>query len=85
MKLGTWNKPNSTETRVYFNGLHDAAANGVKVFAIETDSDRFEVRFSGNIYPNQKDAILDRIDHELEEMNSGNRVLRFSELKNLAH
>ena len=79
MKLSTWNKPNSNEVRVYFNGLHDASANGLKVFAVESDT-RFEVRFSGNAYHSVKDSILDRIDSELEEMNNGERVLLWSDL-----
>lgn len=84
MKVATWNKPNSNEVRVYFNGLHDAAANGIKVFAIESDDDRFDIRFSSHLYPSQKDAILDTIDRELEEMNNGERIIRWSDLKTLS-
>ena len=79
MKLSTWNKPNSNEVRVYFNGMHDAAANGLKVFAVQSES-CFEVRFSGNAYNSVKDAILDRIDSELEELNNGERVLLWTDL-----
>lgn len=84
MKLGIWTKPNSNDTRIYFNGLHDATANGIKVFAVESEGDRFEIKFSGKLYTSQQDSILDRIDFELETMNGGERVLRFSELVRLA-
>lgn len=80
MKVSTWNKPNSTEVRVYFNGV----SSTVKVFAVESAEDRFEIKFSTRLYPSQQDEILDRIDRDLEELNNGERVLRFSELKNLA-
>lgn len=80
MKVSTWNKPNSNEVRVYFNGV----SSEVKVFAVESADDRFEIKFSTRLYPSQQDAILDTIDRELEELNNGERVLRFSELKTLA-
>ena len=60
------------------------AANGIKVFAVESDDDRFDIRFSSHLYPSQKDAILDTIDRELEEMNNGERIIRWSDLKTLS-
>ena len=80
MKLSTWNKPNSNEVRVYFNGV----SREVKVFAVEAADDRFEIKFSTHLYPSQQDSILDTIDRELEELNNGERVIRWSDLKNLA-
>lgn len=80
MRISTWNKPNSNEVRVYFNGV----SSDVKVFAVEASDDRFEVKFSGRLYPSQQDSILDEIDRELEAMNNGERVIRWSDLKTLA-
>lgn len=79
MKVSTWNKPNSTEVRVYFNNTSCSS----KVFAIKSD-DRFEIRFAPQMYPSQQDQVLDRIDRELEEMNNGERVLKWDTLINLA-
>ena len=82
MKISTWNKPNSNEVRVYFNGLYEASSNGIKVFAVKSD-DRFEIRFTGMAYSSTKDAILNTIDTELEEMNGGERVNKWEQLINL--
>lgn len=78
MKLATWKKPGTTDTRIYFNGL----GGDVKLFAVQ-DADRFEIKFSASLYPSQKDALLDRIDVALEEMNNGERVILWSDLLNL--
>jgi hypothetical protein len=81
MKLGTWKHPRTGETRIYFNGIHGI---DVKVFAVKMDEDRFEIKFSGWIYPSQADAAMDTIERELEQLNGGERVLLFSELEKLA-
>jgi hypothetical protein len=86
MKLGIWNKPGTTEQRVYFNGVVDPCSygmDGVKVFAVKED-DRFQIKFSGGRNPSAKHSTMDEIDRELEAMNNGERVLKWDTLIALA-
>lgn len=78
MRLSTWTKPGTTETRIYFNGVHSE----VKVFAVE-NSGMFEVKFSRGLYTSQQDALMDQIERNLEEMNGGERVVRWEDLLKL--
>ena len=78
MKLSTWTKPGTTETRIYFNGI----SSDVKVFAVE-NSGMFEIKFSRGLYTSQQDTIMDQIDSDLEEMNGGERVIRWEDLLKL--
>ena len=85
MKIAAWTKPNTTETRIYFNGVYAAESEDVKVFAVaRTDSKGFEIKFSGRMFPSKQDEIMNSIDFELMEMNGGERVTEFAELLKLA-
>lgn len=78
MKLATWKKPGTNDTRIYFNGI----SGEVKAFAVQQDTS-FIIKFSGQLYPSQQDAIMDQIDMNLSEMNGGVRVTTWNELINL--
>ena len=78
MKLATWTKPGTEETRIYFNGIGGSA----KVFATEV-SGMFVLNFSRGLYTSQQDALSDQIERELEEMNGGERVVRWEDLLKL--
>ena len=75
MKASKWIKPGTNETRVYFS-----VQQGVKVFAVKSDNDRFDVRFAPCDFHFNKDSILNIIDIELEELNNGERVILWSDL-----
>jgi hypothetical protein len=78
MKLATWTKPGTNDTRIYFNGI----GSDVKVFAVQQDSG-FIIKFSAPGYNSQQDMMMDVIDSELAEMNGGERVTTWNELINL--
>jgi hypothetical protein len=78
MKLGLWKKPGTDEIRVYFNGVHAEA----KVFAVQNGT-MYDIRVSVRMYPSQKDALMDSIERELEEM-AGKDVRRWDDLLALA-
>lgn len=82
MKLATWTKPGTTETRVYFNGIQALAISGIKVFAVEQDG-IYIIKFSGGLHTSQQDSIIDQIDGELETLNGGERVVKFADLLKL--
>ncbi len=76
MKLSIWKKPGTDQIRIYFNG--SGGGDGT-VFAIEQDVG-FAIKFSARGYPSQQDAIMDRIDMALADLNGGERVATWQEL-----
>jgi hypothetical protein len=82
MQIATWKKPGTDEMRIYFNDVFSTFT----AFAVETDDDQFEIKFSsyfGGLRRDQKDEALDILGNLLEEM-SGERVTNFSQLLKLA-
>jgi len=79
MKFAKWTKPGTNETRIYINGSGVEGKPFITSLNGEGDADSYTVKCFG-LYPSQLDALMDRVESALAELNGGDRPVKFGEV-----
>lgn len=75
MNFNKWQKPGSSEIRVYISGEN-------KAYVTDNGSGGWKV-VSYGLYTSQLDALTDRVEDALAELNGGERFYEFSRVLEL--
>lgn len=79
MKFAKWTKPGNNETRIYINGSGVEGKPFITSLNGEGDEDYYTVKCFG-LYPSQLEALMDRVEAALTELNGGDHPMKFGEV-----